>query len=299
MCLNGADVQLAPDITRINLPFRTARVIARVELGKDKKQAVWLQHQIQIRMTGTPRIDPVPATPPFANSRLPGVEAFDSATVGLDSEPDINPGMVPLQVRVRQIAADVATSPAQRERVDRVIRDKAIPQLATAGGSIRNGWTRPAIIGQYGNDYKARTQANLAGNWANVVKEVAYFDIDADGTSNKLNSANTYTMTFPKGALPRELARYFWSLTAVESVDSRVMENPKKRYLLNSQSRLRYGSDGSLTLYFAPERPAGAPDGNWLPTPGRQDYKLTFHAYGPDPSLASDNWYPPPVVPGN
>jgi len=298
ICLKGADVQLAPNVTRIDLPARTARVIARVELGKDKRQAALLQHQFQIRITGVPRIDPVPVTPPFDNSRLPGVEAFDSAAVALDSEPDINPGMMPLQARVRQIAADVAASPAQRKRVDRLIREKAIPQLVTEGGTTRNGWTRPAIIGQYGNDYKARTRANLAGNWANVVQEVAYFDSDADRDGNKLNAANTYTMTFPKGEIPSEHVRYFWALGAVDSVDSCVMGNPAKRYLLNNQSKLQYGGDGSLTLYFAPERPAGAPDGNWLPTAGQQDYKLTFRAYGPDPSVASGNWYPPPVVPG-
>jgi hypothetical protein len=31
---------------------------------------------------------------------------------------------------------------------------------------------------------------------------------------------------------------------------------PLKRYLLNHQSALQYGADGSLTLYFADQKPA-------------------------------------------
>ncbi|QYY29359.1 DUF1214 domain-containing protein [Cupriavidus pinatubonensis] len=300
LCLKGASVELQPDVHRIDLPGKTARVLARVEIGKNRKQAVQLQRQIQIRMTGTPRIDPVPATPAFANTRLPGVEAFDSAALALDSEPDINPGMEPLQARVRQIAADVAADPAQRERIDRVIRDKAIPQfmqsLTTEIGTARNGWARPTVVGQYGSDYKARTRTNFAGIWANTAQEVVYFQGVTDGEGGRLNGANTYTMTFPKADLPAAHVRYFWSVIAVDAVNFRVMENPKKRYLLNKESRLQYGSDGSLTLYFAPAKPSGAPDGNWLPTPGGQDYHLTFRTYGPDAAVSGGNWYPPPMV---
>ncbi|KWR87511.1 DUF1214 domain-containing protein [Cupriavidus sp. IDO] len=303
MCLKGAAVRLAPDIRRIDLPGRTARVLARVELGKDRKQAVSLQHQIQIRMTGTPRVEPVPVTPMFSNTRLPGVEAFDSAAVALDSEPDINPGMEPLQAKVRQTAATVAGDTAERERVDRLIRDKVIPQfmqsLATDAGTIRNGWSRPGVIGTYGSDFKARTRVNLAGIWANKPEEAVYFRSDADGAGNKLNGSNTYAITFSRAELPASHVRYFWSVIAVDAVNFRVMENPKKRYLLNKESKLQYGSDGSLTLYLAPEKPAGAPDGNWLPTPGSQDYNLTFRTYGPDQAVAAGNWFPAPVTPRN
>jgi hypothetical protein len=56
----------------------------------------------------------------------------------------------------------------------------------------------------------------------------------------------------------------------------RVLPNPMNRFLLNNQSDLEYGQDDSLTLYFAPEKPANAPEGNWLPTPRGQNYRLTF-----------------------
>lgn len=40
------------------------------------------------------------------------------------------------------------------------------------------------------------------------------------------------------------------------------MPNPLNRYL----AKLQYGADGSLTLYFADQKPADALAANWLPT---------------------------------
>jgi hypothetical protein len=72
-----------------------------------------------------------------------------------------------------------------------------------------------------------------------------------------------------------------------------VLPNPKKRYLLNEQTHPEYGKDGSLTLYFADQKPTDAPDGNWLSTPKGQKYNLTFRFYGPRAGVADGTYYPP------
>ncbi len=59
---------------------------------------------------------------------------------------------------------------------------------------------------------------------------------------------------------------------------------------------IAYGTDGSLTLYFADQKPAGAPDGNWLPTPKGQAYNLTFRFYRPQGAVADRTYFPPPLV---
>lgn len=301
VCLKGANVQVPADAQRIDLPGKTARVLSRVELGANPKQAVALQHQIKVRASGTPVIAPVPDTPPFTNDKFPGVEAFDSAAVALDSEPDINPGMAPMQDKVRAIAAAVK-DPAERARVDKVIRDKTLPEffksLSTAGAH-GNGWNRPTTIGAYGDDYHDRTLVDLAGIWANVPAEAIYFKADKDGTGATLDGGNTYTMTFAKADLPAAHAKYFWSVIAVDAKEFRVIPNPKNRFLLNNQSKLEYGKDGSLTLYFGNEKPKDAPDGNWLPTPKGQPYNLTFRVYGPDEAVTSGKWFPAPMVKPN
>src|SRR5262245_36748943 len=138
--------------------------------------------------------------------------------------------------------------------------------------------------------------ANFAGIWANNTAEVVYFKTATDGDGTKLDGGNVYTMTFPKDQLPSSMASYFWSVTAVDSKNFRVIENPNKRYLLNRESKLKSNADGSLTLVFAPKRPSGTPRGNWLPTPEGENYNLTFRFYGPDQAITAGEYFPPPLV---
>jgi len=75
-----------------------------------------------------------------------------------------------------------------------------------------------------------------------------------------------------------------------------VIPNPLNRFLLNKQSGLEPNPDGSLTLVFAPRKPAGLPEPNWLPTPDGQSYNLTYRFYGPSQDIVSGEWFPPPLT---
>ena len=299
VCLKGASVQVPADARRIDLPGKTARVLARVELGADPKQGAALQHQIKVRASGTPSIADVPRTPDFANDKLPGAEAFDAATVEAAlAEPDINPGMEAQQAKVRAVAKAIQ-DPAQRERVDKVIREQSQPAMQKAFadmGTLRDGWSRPDVAGNYRDDYVARTLVDFGGIWANNREEVVYFKTNTDGTGTLLDGGNTYALHFTKGDLPADHVKYFWSVIAVDGEKFQVIPNPKDRFLLNKQSKLTYGPDGSLTLYLAPEKPKDAPDGNWLPTPKGKNYHLTFRMYGPDEAVLSGKWFPAPIA---
>ena len=79
----------------------------------------------------------------------------------------------------------------------------------------------------------------------------------------------------------------------VRATGSSPLPNPQKRYLLNKESKLQYGPDGSLTLYFSDAKPADAPQGNWLPTPKGQGYSLTFRFYRPKGAVADGSYFPP------
>ena len=300
VCLQGANATLPANITRIDVPVRYMRMLARVELGDNWDQAVALQHKIAMRATGETTPPSLPDFPAFDVQHLPGVEAFENAPAVLDSERDINPGMEGTAAKVRAIAAGIQ-DPAERARVDKVIREKAQADLGKASaaighGKIQNGWARPAVAGTYNDDWLGRTLVNLGGIWANRMDEVVYYKGNLDGTGAQLSGSNTYTMTFPKDDLPPKHADYFWSVIAVDPVFARVLPNPKNRFLLNRESGLKYNPDGSLTLYFAPEKPADAPDPNWLPTPAGKDYRLTFRFYGPKGGVADGTYFPPPLV---
>jgi hypothetical protein len=300
MCLRDAKVPIPEGATRVDLPVKYSRVLARIELGANWDEAIALQHQFRFRATGQPKLPDIPKTPMFELGKLPGVEAFDATGIALDNEPDLSVGLEPLQEKARAIAAAVQ-EPAERARVDKVIRTRAFADLGKAArivghGTIRNGWLRPGVAGEYGLDYVARTLVNTGGIWANIKPEVLYYRGGVDDAGVEFSGDNVYTLTFPKDQLPSRFATHFWSVIAVDGVRFQVLPNPLNRFLLNNQSKLQYGPDGSLTLYFADQKPADAPDGNWLPTPRGLKYRLIFRFYRPAEGVANGTYYLPPLV---
>ncbi len=298
VCLKGAAVEVPAGAQRVAVPVRNMRVLLRVELGKDWDEAIALQHQFRFEVQGDPRPPAIPRTPMFDIEALPGVEVFEAAELALDSEADINPGMAEVAAKTRAIARAVK-DPAERARVDKVIRGKAFAAFGAAAaqmghGTLRNHWCRAACCGNFGTDWLTRSVVNYGGIWANVFEEVIYYKAFTDADGAKLDPTRSYTLTFPADDLPSKYAKYFWSIIAVDSVHRRVLPNPLNRFLLNNYSDLTFGADGSLTLYFGPEQPAGAPQGNWLPTIGKP-YSFTFRFYGPRGAVADGTYFPPAI----
>lgn len=298
VCYKGSNVPIPVGATRIDLPAKYSRVLLRVELGENWDDAVALQHKFKFQTVGTPaKLPDIPKTVMFDMEKLPGVEAFESANLALDSEADTNSGMEILAATTRAIAAAIK-DPSERARIDKVVKERAIADFRQAAaiighGTVKNNWIRPKVCGVYGDDWLVRTCVNFGGIWANTMEEVIYYKGAKDNKGELLESDNTYTLTFPADDLPAKYAKYFWSVIAVDGKYKRVLPNPMNRFLLNNQSKLEYGKDGSLTLYFAPQKPANAPDGNWLPTLGSQNYNLTFRFYGPRAGVADGTYYPP------
>ena len=300
ICYKGSKVATPAGATRIDLPVKYSRVLARIELGSDPETAIKLQHEFKLSATGSPKLPEIPKTPIFELEALPGVEAFDAADIALDSEADLSVGLEGLSEKARAIAKAVK-DPAERARIDQVIRTRAFADLGKAGaiighGTVQNGWARPGVVGEYGLDYLARTLVNNGGIWANIKPEVLYYRGSLDQVGAELSGANVYTLTFPRDGLPAQYATFFWSVIAVDGHRFRVLPNPINRFLINNQSKLQYGADGSLTLYFADQKPADAPDGNWLPTPKGQKYRLTFRFYRPTEGVANATYFPPPLI---
>ncbi|UVE19562.1 DUF1214 domain-containing protein [Pseudomonas sp. LS44] len=298
VCLKDAKVSLPADTQRIDVPARTLRVLSRVELGKDWSEAERLQHQFKMRPSGSPQLPEVPKTLIFEGQKLPGVEAFDSATVALQ-EPDINPGMEQVQAKVRAIAAAIA-DPAERARVDKSIHTQAFADIAKASpiighGTARDGWARPATVGTYGDDYLTRTLVNYGGIWANTQKEVIYYRGGQDANGKTLDGTQSYSLTFPGKQLPASMANYYWSITATNAKTFLVLPNSLNRFSVNDQADLKYNQDGSLTLHFAPSKPQDVADGNWLPTAPGQIYRLVLRFYGPKGDVASGEYFPPVI----
>ena len=187
----------------------------------------------------------------------------------------------------------VNSGPDGKARVEGIIKNKGIPLLYQTLhdlGVSKNGWTRPKSVGNYKDDYAVRTAVNFGGIWANNMGEATYF------ISNGNDGSSTYTLTFPKEALPSGKASYFWSIIAVDAIKFQVLPNSLKRYLLNKQSGLKNNPDGSLTLVFAPKPLTRYPETNWLPTIEGQKYNLTFRLYGATKDVIGGSYFPPSLI---
>ncbi len=293
LCLKSSNPNIPEGCLRVDLPTKTSRVLARVELGNDVREATRLQHLFKLTPQGEPKIETPISVPLFEGTNLPDAEIFKNATAKMESEHDINAGMDLLQIKTRAVESLVNSGDKGKLRVDSVIKTKGIPILFETIhnlGVSKNGWTRPKSIGNYGNDYVVRTTVDYGGIWANNMGEVTYF------TKAGIDGSETYTLTFPKEALPSSKVKYFWSIIAVDGVKFQVLPNPLKRYLLNNQSGLKYNADGSLTLVFSPKPSAKYPQSNRLPTIEGQKYNLTFRYYGPSADIISGQYFPPRLV---
>lgn len=293
LCLKGSNPEMPDGYLRIDLPTKTSRVLCRVELGNDPKEAIRLQHLFKVTALSEPKVDKPVSVPLFEGTNLPGAEIFQNASEKIQSEPDINEGMSALQENAKATEALVNSGSEGKARVDSIIKKESIPLLFKTLanlGILENGWSRPKVVGNYKDDYLVRTAVNYGGIWANNMGEVTYF------LSNNNDGNATYTLTFPKEALPAGKAGYFWSIIAVDTVKFQILPNPLKRYLLNKQSGLINNSDGSLTLVFGPKPLAEYPESNWLPTIQGQKYNLTFRLYGPAKEVTDGRYFPPALV---
>ena len=207
---------------RIDLPSRKSRALFRIELGANPAEALALQKRVTVKAMGSPKIAKAVIEPDFPNSKLPGVEAFEKADQVIESEDDINIGMVGVQETASAVQAAIA-DPKERARIEDIIRSRAIPSFLgeiPKMGKVTNGWGRPPVVGNYRSDYLTRTIINYGGIWANTAREVVYF------TGQNIDGSQTFTQTYPADALPASKAKYFWSVVAVDTTDFEVHPQP-------------------------------------------------------------------------
>lgn len=167
-------------------------------------------------------------------------------------------------------------------------------------GSEANGWVFTKGLGTYGTDYMKRAVVAAFGWPANVEKDAVYPYTEVDSTGQKLNGANTYTLTFPKGQTPP--VNGFWSIT-MYMVDQGwwFVHNALNKFTVSPRNNLKYNGDGSLTLYFQHESPGKDKEANWLPAP-KGNFLPMLRMYWPkevNPSILDASWIPPQIVKTN
>ncbi len=170
---------------------------------------------------------------------------------------------------------------------------KSIDDRRNAIGKVVNGWHVGAAFGDrafFKGDYTLRAAAALAGIYGNDEAEAMY------PMNNGLSAAtDSFTLAFPAGQLPPVNA--FWSVTMYDGKTQLLIDNPIKRYLINSPmlSHMKKNADGSVTLYIQKGAPGKARESNWLPAPDGPMY-IVMRLYWPKEEALSGSWSPPEIV---
>jgi hypothetical protein len=273
--------------------------LARVELQTDPDGAVDWQHKFVLSVPRQPEIEPPVLLKPFNNRELIGVELFDHVDAMLAVAPDVSPVAAEMEGKVREFARQAADS-GQRDALDRRLRETIVPQFleyaVTEAGTFRNNWLGTLVIGNYGEDYKTRTAANLVGIWANASDEVIYYVGTRDSQGRPFDGESSYLVHFPADALPDRVVDAYWSIILVDVPGYRVVPNRLDRYNFNGFSPLRSEPDGSLRILISAEPDDGLPESNWLPSPERGPFSLTLRTYVPKDVVKRGDWFPPAVM---
>jgi hypothetical protein len=295
----GSRPWLPPDAARIELHSNKAKLLGRVELRDDRDGALKLQRQFKLASIGTPAIKSPPQIPMFDNNNLMGAAIFDDANAKLASASDVSPVAAEMQQKVRAVAAYTATNKDGRVGVEKLLREKVIPEFKsdalTKSAPYRNHWMVASDGGNYGANYRLRTAANYAGIWANTPREVIYAVATRDANEQPLNGSNYYVIHFPADKLPQSAVDAYWSVILVSVPDYRVVSNPLNRFNLNNYSPLKNEADGSLKIAIGPKPIPAIPESNWLPSAAGKPFSLTFRTYVPKDSVRTGAWTPPAV----
>jgi len=168
-----------------------------------------------------------------------------------------------------------------------------------AGQRPRGGspWNVPGPdLGRYGTNYLLRAMVAVAGLGALTREEAMYIGTTIDADGNRLDGRYHYVLRFPKGGLPPVDA--FWSLTMYKTepdLRSFLVENSIGRYSVGDRTRgLKYGEDGSLSIYIQHDSPGPDKESNWLPAPSTV-FRLSLRAYQPRQELLEGRYVVPPV----
>jgi hypothetical protein len=130
------------------------------------------------------------------------------------------------------------------------------------------------------------------GLGANLPEDAIYPLNLADDTGKPLDGGGAYVLHFDKDAMPPVDA--FWSVTLYDDAGFQVA-NSLNRFAVSSWMPFKYGSDGSLDLYFQNATPGADNEANWLPAP-KGTFNLTMRLYAPKSDALTGKWNPPVVT---
>ena len=183
----------------------------------------------------------------------------------------------------------VAGQRTAEDKVEELIKQAARPV---------NGWQNVAHMFDYNVDrlglgtldapewkiadrqaaYVMRAVAARAGLWGNHGYEANYQLVYVDADDQPLSAERRYELHLDE----QPPVDAFWSLTMYDAQQFYLVANPIQRYSIGDRTPgLKYGADGSVTLYLQKDSPGPGKEANWLPTPQAGRFRPVMRMYQP------------------
>ncbi|BCH30391.1 hypothetical protein MesoLjLc_23210 [Mesorhizobium sp. L-8-10] len=113
-----------------------------------------------------------------------------------------------------------------------------------------------------------------------------------DAAGEFLNGSNTYRLHLP----PNPPAALFWAVTAYNITDGTMVEAAQLMPSINGFNKVATNQDGSVDLWFGPEKPVDAQDSNWIQTVSDRNFLVALRLYGTGVEFFDQTWKPDDVV---
>jgi hypothetical protein len=119
-----------------------------------------------------------------------------------------------------------------------------------------------------------------------------YLGAFVDSRGEYFDGSKTYKMTLP----PNIPAAKFWSLTLYDNQTRSMLQTAQRYPRAGSQSypspAAKLNADGSTTVYFGPQQPAGVERGNWIQTVPGKGWNTLLRLYSPLEPFFTKQWRP-------
>jgi hypothetical protein len=301
--------------------FRT--IMTQGADGPDPVPAVALAERTRVYPLWCPERDVTPMTFPNASGQeLNLMYPVDgSYWTKLKTFVDYEP-VAAIDPELRGVLASIGIvrgqpfSPTKRQQELLMRAVETAPKMILAQRQLgrADGRTKYYADRQYENTWASGTAEWLQDGYLDIAQRASYFQIafstapamvmrtldsgskypftvrDADG--DFLDGAKAYRLHLP----PNPPAKLFWAVTAYNITDGTMTAAPQRLPSINAFNKVVKNDDGSVDLWFGPEKPSAAPATNWIQTAPGRAFLAAVRLYGTGVEFFDQTWRPDDVV---
>ncbi|MDH4007789.1 MAG: DUF1254 domain-containing protein, partial [Desulfuromonadales bacterium] len=114
-----------------------------------------------------------------------------------------------------------------------------------------------------------------------------YLAAHQDSSGATLDGSKTYKLNVPAG-VP---ARNFWSVVVYDTTHRSMIQTSQLKPSVSNYSDPVVNVDGSIDIYFSPEKPSGK-EVNWIETIPGKGWTMLFRLFGPEEAFYNKSWRP-------